>query len=342
MAANEHFFENVYDVVAAYETGFTGAYSNPEAAASLREQIKSAGGIPDGAMACSAYKLEETGKGKLSLPVLEILKLYPACLPGGAQGRGDCVSWSTRNACLGTMCCEITSGVPDPNSNKLEGAPEVSDAGRASGVLATEAFYNWRRHGGDGWSCAEAAQVALNDSGLWLRKKYDEIDVDFTTYSSKNAGIYGSRTPPDSWLEIGKDHRVQTVTEVEEYDAMRDLLANGYCISSCGGESFSSDKDMNGFSKRTAAGWAHAMAYLGVDDRDEIKKLYGEPLVLLQQSWGNWNDGGRRIFGTFIDIPIGAFWVKWSDIKNRYMIAMSGVNGWPPKKLKNYGALGNI
>ena len=342
MAANEHFFENVYDVVAAYETGFTGAYSNPEAAAALREQIKSAGGIPDGAMACSAYKLEETGKGKLSLPVLEILKLYPACLPGGAQGRGDCVSWSTRNACLGTMCCEITSGVPDPNSNKLEGAPEVSDAGRASGVLATEAFYNWRRHGGDGWSCAEAAQVALNDSGLWLRKKYDEIDVDFTTYSSKNAGIYGSRTPPDSWLEIGKDHRVQTVTEVEEYDAMRDLLANGYCISSCGGESFSSDKDMNGFSKRTAAGWAHAMAYLGVDDRDEIKKLYGEPLVLLQQSWGNWNDGGRRIFGTFIDIPIGAFWVKWSDIKNRYMIAMSGVNGWPPKKLKNYGALGNI
>jgi hypothetical protein len=308
----------------------------------LREQIKAAGGIPDGAMACSAYKLEETGKGKLSLPVLEILKLYPDCLPGGAQGRGDCVSWSTRNACLGTMCCEITSGVPDPNSNKLEGAPEVSAAARASGVLSTEAIYNWRRHGGDGWSCAEAAQVVLNDSGLWLRKKYDEINVDFTTYSSRNAGIYGSRTPPDSWLEIGKDHRVQTVTEVEDYEAMRDLLANGYCISSCGGESFSSDKDMNGWSKRTAAGWAHAMAYLGVDDRPEIIKLYGEPLVLLQQSWGNWNDGGRRIFGTFVDIPIGAFWVKWSDIKNRYMIAMSGVNGWPPKKLKNYGALGNI
>jgi hypothetical protein len=342
MTANEHFFESVYDVVAAYETGFTGAYSNPDAAAALRDQIKAAGGIPDGAMACAEYKLEETGKGKLSLPFLEILKLYPDCLPGGAQGRGDCVSWSTRNSCLGTMCCEITSGVPDPNSNRLEGAPEVSDAGRLSGVLATEAFYNWRRHGGDGWSCAEAAQVALNDSGLWLRKKYDEINVDFTTYSSKNAGLYGSRTPPDSWLEIGKDHRVQTVTEVEEYDAMRDLLANGYCISSCGGESFSSDKDMNGYSKRTAAGWAHAMAYLAVDDRDEIKKLYGEPLVMLQQSWGNWNDGGRRIFGTFIDIPIGAFWVKWSDIKNRYMIAMSGVNGWPPKKLKNYGALGNI
>jgi hypothetical protein len=342
MATDENFFTNVYDVVNAYETGFVGAYSNPEAVEALRDQITAAGGIPDGAMACSAYKLEETGKGKLSLPVLEALKLYPDCLPGGAQGRGDCVSWDTRNACLITMCCDITSGVPDPASGRLEGAPEVSDAARLAGVLSTEAIYWWRRHGGDGWSCAEAAQVVLSESGLWLRKKYDEIDVDVTTYSSRTAGLYGAHTPPGSYLDIGKNHRVQTVTEIEEFEVLRDLLANGYGVSSCGGESFSSDKDMNGFSKRTAKGWAHAMAYGGVDDRDIIKKLYGEALVLLLQSWGNWNSGGTRIYGTDIEIPVGAFWVKWSEIKNRYMIAMSGVNGWPPKKLKSYGARGNI
>lgn len=341
MADTEHFFDNVYDVVAAYEKGFVGAYGDPEAAEALRDQIKAAGGIPDGAMACSAYALEETGKGKLSLPVLEILKLYPDCLPGGAQGRGDCVSWSSRNAALGTMCCEITSGLPDPNSGRLEGAPEVSDTARLNGVLSTEAIYNWRRHGGDGWSCASAAQVMLNDSGLWLRKKYDEINVDFTQYSARNAGLYGSRTPPDSWREIGKLHLVQTITEIEEYEALRDLLANGYCVSSCGGEGFSSQRDENGVSPRRG-GWAHAMAYLGVDDRDEIKRLYKEPLVLVQNSWGAWNDGSRRIFGTNIDIPVGAFWAKWSDIKNRYMVAVSGVNGWPPKKLRSYGALGRI
>jgi hypothetical protein len=339
--AEENFFENVYDVVAAYEGGFVGAYSNPEATEALRDQIKSAGGIPDGAMACSTFGLAESGKGKLSLPFLEILKLYPDCLPGGAQGRGDCVSWSTRNACLGTMCCEITSGTPDNVSGRLEGAPEVNDTARLNGVLSTEAIYNWRRHGGDGWSCAEAAQVVLNDSGLWLRKKYDEIDVDFTQYSSRNAGIYGSRTPPESWRAIGKNHLVQTITEVEDYETLRDLLANGYCISSCGGEGFSSERDVNGVSRRQG-GWAHALAYLAVDDRPEIIKLYGEPLVLIQNSWGAWNSGGRRIFGTFVDIPVGSFWARWSDIKNRVMIAMSGVNGWPPKKLKNYGALGRI
>jgi hypothetical protein len=29
-------------------------------------------------------------------------------------------------------------------------------------------------------------------------------------------------------------------------------------------------------------------------------------------------------------------------MKNRYMVAVSGVNGWPPKKLPDYGALGRI
>jgi hypothetical protein len=269
------------------------------------------------------------------------LKLYPDCLPGGAQGRGDCVSWSSRNAARGTMCCEITSGLPDPNSGRLEGAPEVSDTARLNGVLSTEAIYNWRRHGGDGWSCAEAAAVMLNDSGLWLRKKYDEINVDFTQYSARNAGLYGSRTPPETWRTIGKLHLVQTITEVEEYEALRDLLANGYCISSCGSEGFSSDRDENGVSKRKGS-WAHALAYLGVDDRDVIKQRYGEPLVLVQNSWGAWNGGGRRILGTTIDIPVGSFWAKWSDIKNRYMVAVSGVNGWPPKKLRSYGARGRI
>ena len=52
MANSETFFSNVYDVVAAYESGFVGAYGNPEAAEALRDQIKAAGGIPDGAMAC--------------------------------------------------------------------------------------------------------------------------------------------------------------------------------------------------------------------------------------------------------------------------------------------------
>lgn len=338
----ETFFESGFDVLQAYDNGFIGAYApQPEQIQQFRMYIQEQGGTADGRMACQQYGLENSGKGKLSTPFLEILELYPDCLPGPAQGRGDCVSHSSKNAALGTLCCEVTSGKPDPLSGRLEGAPEVSAVGRLNGVLSTEAIYNWRRHGGDGWSCVEAANVMLKESGLWLRKNYPEIEVDFTQYSARNAGIYGSRTPPESWLKIGREHLVQTATEVEDYETLRDLLANGYCISSCGSEGFSSERNEHGVSSRKGS-WAHAMAYLAVDDRPEIIAIYGEPLILIQNSWGQWNDGPRRIFGTNIDIPHGAFWARWSDIKNRYMIAFSGVNGWPPKKLKSYGALGNI
>lgn len=342
MATNEQFFSNVYDVVAAYEKGFVGATCDPEVTARLQTKIAAAGGLPDGALACATYGLVGSGAGKLSLAFKAIDDVYPDALPGGAQGRGDCVSWSTRNACLTTMCTDIMSGVPDEVSGKLEGAPAVSDEARLNGVLSTEAFYNWRRHGGDGWFCAEAVDVAMEESGLWLRKKYDEIGVDLTRYSARNAGLYGSRTPPAAWLEVGKNHRIRTATVLKTYEELRDMIANGYGVTSCGGESFSDKRDENGFSPRTRAGWAHAMAYGAVDDRDVIKAKYGEPLVLLIQSWGEWNAGPRRVLGTTVDIPVGAFWVKWSDIKNREMIAVSGVPGWPPKKLKDYGSIGRI
>lgn len=341
MAAGEQFFSNVYDVVAAYESGFVGATCDAGATERLQAKIAAAGGMPVGAMACSAYGLVGSGAGKLSLAFRAIDDVYPDSLPGGAQGRGDCVSWSTRNACLITMCTDIMSGEPDEVSGKLEGAPAVSDEARINGVLSTEAFYNWRRHGGDGWSCGSAVDVAMHESGLWLRKKYDEIGVDFTRYSSKNAGLYGRSPPPESWLAIGKNHLVRTATVLESFEELRDMIANGYGVTSCGGEGFSNQRNEDGVSSRRGS-WAHAMAYGAVDDRDVIKQKYGEPLVMLIQSWGEWNSGPRRILGTSIDIPVGAFWVKWSAIKNREMIALSGVPGWPPKKLKDYGSIGRI
>lgn len=335
------FFESVFDVVKAYEQGFVGATCDPEQIELLKAEVAAAGGLPDGAMACSSYGLEETGKGKLSVPFLDIFSLYPDCLPGGAQGRGDCVSWSTRNAGLLTMCTDITGLKPDEETGRLEGPPEVSDAGRMAGVVSTEAIYNWRRHGGDGWSCGAAARVVMKESGLWLRKAYPEIDVDFTTYSSRNAGMYGARTPPESWLKIGQQHLIRTTTVLDSYEQIRDMIANGYGVSSCGSEGFSSQRDENGVSPRRG-GWAHAMAYVAVDDRPEIINIYKEPLICVQNSWGSWNDGSRKIYGTNLQIPVGSFWARWSDLRNRQAIAFSSFNGWPRKKLKSYGALGNI
>ena len=75
------------------------------------------------------------------------------------------------------------------------------------------------------------------------------------------------------------------------------------------------------------------MAVCGVDDRQDTVKKYGEPIILIQNSWGSWNTGPRRVMGTNIDIPHGSFWSRWSDVRSRTYYAMSSAMGWEPKEL---------
>ena len=320
-----------------YLRGLTGVYADPAASERLTQYLLLQGQAPDGGTTCRRYGLVGSGAGKLSAPWAVIEQVFPGSLPASAQQVGDCVAHSTRNACLGTLACEIAAGQPDEVTGLREGAPEISDEARKDGVLSTEAIYWWRDHGGqDGWSCDHAAEMVLKNAGLWLRRRYDELGIDLTKYTKKNQVMWGRPQPPESVRAIGQKHLVRTATRARTFEEVRDLLANGYCISSCGGESWSEVRDSNGVSRRTPGGWAHALAYLGVDDREETKRAYGEPLVLIQNSWGKWNSGGRSVLGTQLEIPHGAFWSKWSDCKGRYAIAFSGVAGWPAKQLPDW------
>jgi hypothetical protein len=319
-----------------YLRGLVGVYADPAASERLTQHLLLQGQAPDGGTTCRRYGLVGSGAGKLSAPWAVIEQVFPGSLPASAQTRGDCVAHSTRNACLGTLACEIAAGQPDEVTGLREGAPDVSDEARRDGVLACEAIYWFRGHGGDGWSCDHAAEVVLKESGLWLRKRYESLGIDLTRYDGRLAGKWGSSKPGAEVRKIGAEHLVRTATRARTFEEVRDLLANGYCISSCGGESWSETRDSNGVSRRTSQGWAHALAYLGVDDRDETKRAYGEPLVLIQNSWGKWNSGGRSVLGTQLEIPHGAFWSRWSDCKARYAIAFSGVNGWPAKQLPDW------
>lgn len=320
------------DLVRMYNQGFAGVFREPEEHSAFLAEMP----FPNGGDVAHRFGWAGSGAGKLVVPFRFIEQLYAGSLPGPAQQRGDCVSHSNKNAALLTMCCEVVAEQPDEVSGKIEAPPDVSSEGIRNGVLSTEAFYWWRGYGGDGWSCDAAARVATSKSGLWLRQNYPELGVDLTRYSGRNAGLYGSRRPPESFDAIGLKHLIRTATEVQDFESVRDFLHNGYGISTCGSEGYSSSRDENGVSRRSGS-WAHAMAYFGADDREETKRRYGEPLVLVMNSWGVWNSGPRRILETPIDIPGGSFWAKWSDVRNRYCISFSGVDGWPAKKLPDLG-----
>ena len=321
------------DLLRAYSRGFPGVYSDPEE----REKFLDTMNYTVGMDAAHDNGWADDSKGKLVVPFKNIEMLWPGSMPGPAQRVGDCVAHSTKNGCLLTLAGDIISGEPDEESGKIEGPPEISDTGIREGVLATNAIYIFRGHNGDGWSCSHAGRVVCEESGMWIRKNYPEFGIDYTKYSVRNGRRWGRTPPPQKIIDFGMKHRIRQATELDSFDEVRDFLYQGYGISTCGGEGWSSTRDANGFSKRRG-GWSHAMACLGADDRDIIKEKYGEPLVLIMNSWGVWNSGPRRILGTTIDIPKGSFWAKWSDCKRRYMVAFSGADGWPARKLPDWGA----
>jgi hypothetical protein len=120
------------------------------------------------------------------------------------------------------------------------------------------------------------------------------------------------------------------------------MLANGFALSTCGMESWNKERDAFGVCKRTPEGWAHAMAAVAADDRPEIHERYGCGLLLLANSWGNYLKGADLIRGTNFRIPVGSFWVRWEDAKERYFVALGPSKGWHAAKLPDWGLGGVI
>lgn len=340
------------EVIALYNGGFAGAKYDPEKV----EEFRAAMMQPDGEQIATSTGIAETGAGKLVIPFVHVLEMFPGCWPGRqGQGRGSCVAWNTKNGGLLTLCCDIVSGQPDEKTGKPEEKPDVPEAGIADGVLSTEAIYWYRGYDGDGWFCADAARVACQKGGLVVRKNYPEFGIDLTTYSARTEGKYGRTPPPANIQDMTDDHLIHQSTQVKTFEALRDFLANGYGIGTCGSEAWTDTRDENGVSKRSG-NWAHAMAEIAADDRPEIKQVYGEPLALSLNSWAKWNSGPRDIFKSAayvppakkdlwircgivnpatgnIMIPEGSCWIRWSHCKNRERYVFSGANGWPVKKL---------
>ena len=84
------------------------------------------------------------------------------------------------------------------------------------------------------------------------------------------------------------------------------------------------------------------MAVIAADDRPEIVERYGCGLALIQNSWADYLKGPDAIMGTSLRIPVGSFWAKWVDIKDRYFVAFGPAKGWPAQKLPDWGLKGII
>jgi intein/homing endonuclease len=162
------------------------------------------------------------------------------------------------------------------------------------------------RINGDGSVGAWAAKY-INQYGALPRKKYGKVDL--TTYSGDRARSWGRRGKgaPSSIVKIAKEHPIEVVSRVDTYEQCRDLITNGYAVTIASMQGFSSLRDSEGFAK-PKGNWAHQMCILGVDD------AYKRPGVLVQNSWGAWNGGPKRL-----NQPTGSFWVDADEIEKRIL-----------------------
>ena len=297
-------FNKPRDLLKAYKDGLVGAYCDYEELDNLLGELKHP------LFGAAAHNLYETGKGKLALPFKNLLKFDPGFGPSERQVVGDCVSHATRNAVDITRSCEIING--------------EREAFIARG--ATEGIYGSRGHGGEGMACSGAAKFMKQTGGLLIRQKYGSIDL--SSYQGRLASRWGRSGVPDSLITEAKKYQVKTISLINNVEQARDSIANGYCISVCSGSGFSSRRDKHGIAARSGS-WAHAMAWVGMDDTHEI---YNETLFLVQNSWGVWNNGPKRH-----DQPEGSFWIRERDaaemLNQNGSWVFSDVDGYPPRKV---------
>lgn len=296
-------FNSPKELLNAYRNGFVGSECDPE------DVDKLLGELPHPLFGAAAYKLYGSGKGKTVLLYKNVQKFDPSFGYSERQVTGDCVSHATRAAVDVTRSTEIIGG--------------EREEWVAKG--ATEGIYGSRGHGGQGMSCSGAARFVHQTGGILLRQKYGSIDL--SKYNGMLGAGWGRRGVPKDLVEAGKKHQVKTISLVKTIEEARDAIANGYALSVCSGYGFSSRRDKHGIAKRSGS-WSHAMCWCAMDDSHEI---YNETLFLVQNSWGVWNGGPKRL-----EQPDGSFWIREKDaigmINQSGAWAFSDVDGFPPRK----------
>lgn len=308
----EYDFTTPKNIERAYLTGYVGAYHDVEDVDRLLGELRH----PLFGAAADVSGITGTGAGKRALPYLSYLKLDAGAF-SEKQTTGSCVSHATRNACDLTRAIEIE-------------IKRQAESFVARG--ANEAIYGSRGHSGGGMSCSGAARFVSQNGGILVRKKYDSVDL--SVLNDSVGARWGGRGVPAEVLAEARRHQIRTVSQIMNADEAMDAIANGYGISTCGDEAWSSRRNEKGISELSRGSWSHAITIIGYDD---TKALADETLFVMANSWGSWNGGGHPPWG---QLPVGCWLARASSLRRRLggrgSYAFSDFDGFPGKKVPKY------
>ena len=306
--------DNVFQPLAAYDAGLQGYIDSARERSLFGDSQKQ-----------SVYSEPNTagsGEGQRAMLWAYAQKLDPLSYTE-IQTTGDCTSHCARNAIDTTRGTQIC----------IENRPE-SFVVRS----ATEPTYGARGHSGEGMSPATAAMF-VHETGYLLRKKYDPVDL--TKYNSSIGSKWGGGGLPEEVRKLCQNHKVGIIRQLTRMSDVVDALFNGYAIASGQFASWSQTPNKDHIHPRTAGGWSHSMATVGMDF---TRKFWPFDVFFIQNSWGAWNQPPKEWPTDLPPWVPGMIVTKAEDwevcVRGGDCYAYGNVDGFPPQRLPDYGTIG--
>lgn len=263
-----------------------------------------------------------SGEGKKALLYAYYRQLDPLAFTE-VQTTGDCVAHGSRNARDCTRATQILIG----------GEPKAFVS-----RSATEPTYGARGHGGEGMVPARASMFE-RDKGFVLRKKIGATDL--SKYNGALGAKWGTAGIPSEVLEECRKSKVGIIRQLTSVRDAMDCLANGYAIHSGQYAKWSSRPNKQHIHPREAGGWAHDMATVGFDD---TKTFWPFTVFFVANSWGPWNQLPTDWPEDYPPPVPGMIVTKADDwavcVENGDCWAYGNVDGFPPNRLPDLGAIG--
>ena len=306
-------FNDPLSLLSAYEQGLTGYIESPRDKAEFMESQPY--------QYFDEPNIKDSGKGQRALLWGYALKLDPKSF-NERQTTGDCVSHGSRNA---------------------------RDITRATAILArhqpfdwykrgaTEPTYGARGHGGQGMSPARASKFE-RDVGFLARERYDFGDL--SKYDASYGIKWGRSGVPSDVQELCNRNQVGRITNVRSQEDLMDAMFNGYAAHSGQSAGWNSSPTGN-IHRRSRNAWNHDMCTCGYDD---TKSHWPYRVWFIINSWGAWNSPVPDWPADYPPQPPGLIVTKDDDfdvcVRSGDCWVYGDIDGYPPQKLPDYGAIG--
>lgn len=306
-------FNDPLSLLSAYEQGLTGYIESPRDKAEFMESQPY--------QYFDEPNIKDSGKGQRALLWGYAMKLDPKSF-NERQTTGDCVSHGSRNA---------------------------RDITRATAILArhqpfdwykrgaTEPTYGARGHGGQGMSPARASKFE-RDVGFLARERYDFGDL--SKYDASYGIKWGRSGVPSDVQELCNRNKVGRITNVRSQEDLMDAMFNGYAAHSGQSAGWNSSPTGN-IHRRSRNAWNHDMCICGYADD---KSHWPYRVWFIINSWGAWNSPVPDWPADYPPQPPGLIVTKDDDfdvcVRSGDCWVYGDIDGYPPQKLPDYGAIG--